>query len=93
LTDAKVLGGRAIVSELRELLTALDEAVDGNLNATPWDIHYRYERLHPFRDGNGRSGRVLWAWHMLQLGRDPFALPFLHRAYYEALGASRPLDV
>ncbi len=53
----------------------------------PWSTHVAYERLHPFMDGNGRSGRVLWAWQRLKEDRDPFALGFLHSAYYEALEA------
>ena len=48
-----------------------------------------YEMLHPFMDGNGRSGRALWAWMMLRLGQDPFALLFLHRFYYQTLENSR----
>lgn len=51
----------------------------------PWETHVRYERLHPFMDGNGRSGRALWAWQREREDRDPFALGFLHAAYYEAL--------
>lgn len=53
----------------------------------PWDAHIAYEKLHPFMDGNGRSGRVLWAWGMQHLGADPFSLPFLHRFYYQTLSA------
>jgi Fic/DOC family len=52
---------------------------------SPLIFHQLYESLHPFTDGNGRSGRALWAWHMQALGRDPFALPFLHRWYYDSL--------
>jgi hypothetical protein len=43
----------------------------------PYPAHIRYEKLHPFMDGNGRSGRAIWA--LMMRGRDPFSLPFLHR--------------
>lgn len=78
-------GGPKIEAELSELL---DSMVDPGLQ-TPWEIHVEYETLHPFMDGNGRSGRALWAWQMFHEGQDPFALPFLHAAYYQALGGSR----
>jgi Fic family protein len=69
----------------------LDELVDyaNRGDTSPYTIHARYESLHPFMDGNGRSGRALWAWQMLQGGEDPFALPFLHRWYYQSLTGSR----
>lgn len=30
--------------------------------------HVAYEDVHPFRDGNGRTGRIFYNWHRLQLG-------------------------
>jgi hypothetical protein len=78
-------GGQHIRSELTALLTAVaDNRID------PYRAHLGYEGLHPFMDGNGRSGRALWAWQMQRDGLDPFALPFLHRFYYQALDASSP---
>lgn len=76
-------GGPDIEAKLRTLLAV------ANGGADPYAVHVEYETLHPFMDGNGRSGRVLWAWQMLQQGRDPFVLGFLHRWYYDSLDAGR----
>ena len=53
---------------------------------TPWQRHVEYERLHPFMDGNGRSGRVLWLHNMGGLECVP--LGFLHTFYYQTLRES-----
>lgn len=45
-----------------------------------WTLHCMYEKIHPFTDGNGRSGRALWAWKMQDL-----RLGFLHMFYYQTL--------
>ncbi len=58
-------------------------------NDDPWERHCAFEMLHPYMDGNGRTGRLLWVWQTLRLGRDPFRLPFLQAFYYETLGHSR----
>jgi hypothetical protein len=78
------LGGRSIVVELMTIVGRLNKAKPG-LYDNPWLQHVEFERLHPFMDGNGRTGRTLWAWQMCRIGRDPFALPFLHRFYYQTL--------
>ena len=65
-------GGSRIVLELEEILYA---AASTSAN----DIHRRYETLHPFTDGNGRSGRALWLYMMGGIERVP--LGFLRTWY------------
>jgi hypothetical protein len=77
-------GGPAIETDTKTLLAEINA-----YELTPYEAHIRYETLHPFLDGNGRSGRALWAWQMLREGKDPFALPFLHCFYYQALDGAR----
>lgn len=77
-------GGRNIEIELMAIIGKLNKAKPG-LHDDPWKMHCAFETLHPFMDGNGRTGRALWAWHMLRLGLNPFSLPFLHRWYYQTL--------
>ena len=78
-------GGPKILHALDNLL---DRVNDGTGN--PYEIHHDYLSLHPFLDGNGRSGRALWAWQMVQgdAGVDALGLGFLHEFYYQALEAA-----
>jgi Fic family protein len=77
-------GGPLVVKYLTDWLDGIQDAVNGVLD-NPYDAHAEYERIHPFMDGNGRSGRALWAWQMMRLGNDPFVLPFLQLWYYATL--------
>ncbi len=61
------------------------ESILNGLPLSPYDTHREYETLHPFMDGNGRSGRVLWL-HMMG-GIEKVPLGFLHTWYYQSLGA------
>ncbi len=72
------LGGMHVRFALQVLL---DEINSGAIDA--YDAHLRYEKLHPFMDGNGRSGRMLW-WKMVGGSR----IGFLHKFYYQTLDKS-----
>ena len=80
-------GGLQIVHRFKRILTQVNQG-----RGTPWSVHVAFERLHPYMDGNGRTGRAVWAWQMQKLGGDPFSLPFLHRFYYQTLEASRSFE-
>lgn len=61
-----------------------DDAVD------PFDrearFHIRFERIHPFEDGNGRTGRILVNRGLVKEGLAPVVVPFeLRAAYLELL--------
>ncbi|MFQ5990796.1 MAG: Fic family protein [Nitrospiraceae bacterium] len=57
---------------------------------TPYRLHIEYETLHPFMDGNGRTGRLLWAWQMIHHDISPgIDLGFLHAWYYQGLDFGR----
>lgn len=72
------LGGITIPYKLQEICQG---TVD------PFHRHRRFQDLHPFTDGNGRTGRLLWLRDMQQAGRN-LSLGFLHTFYYQALGST-----
>lgn len=77
------VGGPGVVRSLEAILAKV------NADQPMWPLHIDYESLHPYMDGNGRSGRAIWLWQWVRKAQ-PIPRSFLHMAYYQALAAGRP---
>ena len=62
-----------IPSKLMECLSDLEKFINNNKINTPdlikiAIIHYQFESIHPFLDGNGRTGRIIILLYMMERG-------------------------
>ncbi len=46
-------------------------------------VHYRFEAIHPFADGNGRTGRALALWELYRRGFDTHHIFSVDEYYWE----------
>ncbi|WP_226006049.1 Fic family protein [Natrinema salinisoli] len=87
--DCRVYVGGHVPPEpeqVKQLMTELLGAA--NRPETPVDAlrwHVRFEKIHPFADGNGRVGRMLYWWHCHQLGVTPILFRARDRNGYYGL--------
>ena len=55
----------------------------GNIPGTTLlDLHVRFEKIHPFQDGNGRVGRLILLKDCLKHGHTPFVIAENLKQFY-----------
>ncbi len=71
-------------TRLRDLLANLEQFIYSNDDLDPLVklgiIHYQFEAIHPFYDGNGRTGRILNILYLIEM--DLISLPILYLSGY-----------
>lgn len=65
----------------KEWLTKMEH---WSLDFEPVKAHIAFEHIHPFVDGNGRTGRMLFWWHEIKAGLVPTLITYSNRwSYYD----------
>lgn len=88
VTGAREVGAlpEDVPEELGELVKELEGIQPGQALTAAAYFHAKFENIHPFADGNGRTGRLLMNYLLLLLDHPPI---IIHeedkRAYYDAL--------
>jgi Fic family protein len=66
------------MNKLNDWYNSLSEIVFENII----EYHYRFEKIHPFQDGNGRVGRIILFRECLCNGIIPFIIDNNHKQFY-----------
>ncbi len=68
-------------AEMKKLLTAYNEKENITIDDII-DFHVRFERIHPFQDGNGRVGRLIMLKECFKNNIIPFIIDDEHKYFY-----------
>lgn len=70
-----------VSSEMKSLLDWYNNLTNISLKDII-EFHYRFERIHPFQDGNGRVGRMIMFKECLKYNITPFIVNEKHKLFY-----------
>jgi Fic family protein len=72
-----------VPAQMEQLVSNLAHDKRHSLEITAW-FHLNFEGVHPFIDGNGRTGRLLLNLMLMQAGYPPVNVKFADRKRYYA---------
>ena len=77
-----------VADEMRELLSEIQNVPAQNALTAAAYFHAKFENIHPFADGNGRTGRLAMNYFLVLRDHPPIVIHEEDRkGYYEALEA------
>jgi Fic family protein len=89
--EMQVRVGRYVPPPPEQISGLIAELLDWwNREAAKWSpvltsaiVHYRFEEIHPFADGNGRTGRTLALWELYRRGFDTHHIFSVDEFYWQ----------
>lgn len=82
--------GNYVAPDWHEVDDLMADWLDEHEQLSPWLNHVQFESIHPFADGNGRTGRALYWWQQVRAGEKPRLFKAAQRhKYYRELESTR----
>ncbi|MDR2860901.1 MAG: Fic family protein, partial [Elusimicrobiota bacterium] len=79
--DSITTDPKYVQKEIADLLSGYLDKETINLEDI-CSFHYRFEKIHPFQDGNGRVGRIIMFKECLKNNIMPFIIDEEHKSFY-----------
>lgn len=79
--DSKTIPPNKVKKEMQQLLFEYQQKETIDFENIV-EFHYRFEKIHPFQDGNGRVGRLIIFKECLKHNIIPFIVDERHKLYY-----------
>lgn len=82
-----------VPAKMAELIKWFNESIDSVVSTPSFlsELHYRFVRIHPFDDGNGRAARLWVNYALLRIGYPPLVIKTKDKDEY--FGALEKADV
>lgn len=79
------IGGKPAGDKHYAIQNEMDDFFKRLPKMNSWEAHNLFEKIHPFADYNGRTGRAIWLWKVENEAKRDVRSSFLQDFYYQTL--------